>query len=326
MTAPPDGFDAVRAGIATAAVWTPPGQSAPPPAAAGRDHGHDGADAPYKTQRLPPDCPVIALGTEGHIFHYLTKLGDHRAVKDEKHQQSILAAMFEPFAKEYLWQHWPRKTQDKETEVWITTGWKPEELSCALRTEAALKGHWSPLDQLRGAGAWKGAEGELILHTGRKLLIVPAEKPSGRPRIPWREADVGLQGELVYPTATPGLSPATGPERPSAGNPLEVDARSATAADTVLKMLSMWRTRRPEIDPMLILGWIGLSMMAGAVDWRVVMWITGGFGTGKSWLLDFIKGLLGPNGILKVSDPTPAAIRQIVGQASRTVAIQAATF
>ena len=76
--------------------------------------------------------------------------------------------------------------------------------------------------------------------------------------------DPGEIGDYVY-TRRPPL------ERPW--------MRSIDLADdpalVVLPLLRKWNWGRPEVDPVLMLGWIGVAFLSGALPWRPAVFVTG---------------------------------------------------
>ncbi|KAF0097526.1 MAG: DNA primase [bacterium] len=252
----------------------------------------------------PVDCPVIPLGKEGRCYHYLDDNQQFITLTDWDHQRLPLMALFgnQP---EYLYKTWPRTSIDKETGQPWTSGWKPE--LCAewlMRTAAGRL--WSPSERVRGTGAWRGADGGLILHCGDRIWIGAGQ--AGH----WRSP--GVIDPLVYPAYPPVQKPAERPQPAGDGGP----------AHEVLSLLKSWTWRRGETDAMLLLGWIGAAKIGGALHWRPNMWITGGKNTGKSTLQQVIGGLMGDGGLLQSSDATAAAIRQTLGYCSLPVALDEA--
>lgn len=293
-----DGFDGVRAMRAAAQVMGAPEDDPP-----------DGdTTSPAEALRLPEDCPVVPLGIHEDTAYYLDELRQLRPLKAEKHSRLNIQALFGR-ESDRLYDYWPRMTQDKDTGEWRVTGWRPELAAEALMDAAARKGVWSPQERVRGAGAWTGADGELVWHCGDVVLVMPAD---GRSR-PRREAP-GVLGDLVYP-ASPAI-PRPHPEAQAAAE--------RGPAQTLLDHLETWSWRRGEIDAYLLLGWIGAAMLGAALKWRPVGWITGGRGTGKSTLQDHIKWLMGTSGLLQSADPTPAGLRQTLKFACLPVAIDEA--
>jgi hypothetical protein len=293
----PDGFDNVRAMRARAAEVPPPGDG----------DGDDVPPDPMREEFLPGRCPVVPLGVTGDLYYYLDQLRQLRDLKAKDHSRLNIQSLFGERSS-LLREFWPRRTQDKRTQEWVTTGWKPEEAAECLMAAAAQCGVWSAQERVRGAGAWTGADGELILHAGDVLLVVPPEK--GEPE----ELQPGLRDGMVYPTAPAMHKPS--PDRQPVGE--------KGPGARLLRLLETWNWRRKDVDAYLLLGWIGAGMLGGAIRWRPLAWITGGRGTGKSTLQDAIKWLLGPAGILQTSDATAAAVRQILRHASLPVAIDEA--
>lgn len=282
----------------------PPPPDAPPPGDEGPAEEMQGA--------LPPDCPVRPLGISGEYAHYLDEAGQLRSLKAKDHSRLNVQSLFGRRVG-LLYDYWPRKTQDKETGGWKTTGWKPELGAETLMQAAAERGVWSPTERVRGGGAWVGDDGELILHVGDALLIADAEARGNVAR-PWREVPPGVVDGMVYPTAPPTLRPAAEPEAPGAKR----------AAQELLDLIDTWNLRRPEVDRMLLLGWIGAAKLGGALDWRAAAWLTGGYGTGKTSLEELLCWTQGEGGILHTADPSAAGIRQLLKHSSHPVAIDEA--
>jgi adenylylsulfate kinase-like enzyme len=64
---------------------------------------------------------------------------------------------------------------------------------------------------------------------------------------------------------------------------------------------------------MLLLGWTGCALIAGALPWRPHVWVTGSSATGKSTLQKALEHLL-DGGALHTQDATEAALRQLLKQ------------
>jgi len=302
----PDGIDQLRSMHDNAEEIT---REAPP-----ADNEGAPGEPKAKDPELPPTCPVVPLGVSNELFFYLDQLGQLRVLKAKDHSRLNVQSLFGR-RTELLYDFWPRKKFDEDENKWYVTGWKPELAAENLMATAAVCGVWSPQERVRGAGAWAGPDGELILHAGDRLIIVPADgKPA--PGRWWQERDPGLVGKMVYPTASPSLRPHPEPQ-PMAGG-------KKSPADEVLDIFKTWNWRRKDIDPYLLLGWIGNAMAGGASPWRALAWTTGGFGTGKSSLQKAVQWIFGDNGMLQTSDATAAAVRQILKHASLPVAIDEA--
>lgn len=282
----------------------PPPPDAPPPGDEGPAEEMQGS--------LPPDCPVRPLGISGEYAHYLDEAGQLRSLKAKDHSRLNVQSLFGRRVS-LLYDYWPRKTVNKDDGSFKVTGWKPELGAEALMQAAAERGVWSPTERVRGGGAWVGDDGELILHVGDALLIADAE-PRGDVACPWREVPPGVVSNMVYPTAPPTLRPAAEPDPKGA----------PSAAQEVLDIIGTWTLRRPEVDKMLLLGWMGAGKLGGALDWRASLWLTGGYGTGKTSLEELLCWIQGDGGILHTADPSAAGIRQLLKHSSHPVAIDEA--
>ena len=157
---------------------------------------------------------------------------------------------------------------------------------------------WSSHERVRGRGAWCDEGGGLVLHCGNQVLINGVWQKPGRFE------------ELVYPTAPAIPRPSPEPVDPS----LPTD---------LLSMFKGWNWIRPEIDPVLALGWVVAGMHGGALEHRPVIWVTGDKATGKTSLQRLIIGVM-DGGLLQSSNATEAAVRQLLGQQSLPVSIDEA--
>lgn len=248
------------------------------------------AAAPKHTSGLPADCPVVPLGVRDDQFYYLDANKQLRVLPASKHGRLELLAMFVP-RSEVLEIHWPRYDKDGNP-----VGWRPEEVADALMVACARIGPVSIENKVRGPGAWLGGDGQLVMHCGD--MIYSGEKGF-------------LPGEInghVYPAAPPTPAPQ--------------DKKADTAAGKeLLALLQTWSWRRPDVDPHLLMGWLGAAILGGALQWRPLVWITGDKATGKSTLHDVINRILGEDGVIATADTTAAGIRQAVGHMTLPVAI-----
>lgn len=242
---------------------------------------------------LPPDCPVLPLGVNGDTFYFLDTIGQLRGLVESKMGQGGITALFMGRAN-YLYWAWPRF---KEGEDFKVTGWRAERAREVLMAACARKGPWDPVDKVRGRGAWRGNAGELILHCGDELW-------TGGKLIP-----MGEMGGYVYPARPPVPQPF----------PKSLE-KSPSPAIEILQLIRTWSWVRPDVDPVLLLGWIVAAMIAGALDWRPSCFLVGDKATGKSTLQKLIKQLLGDLLIQSV-DTTGAGIYQQLGQDALPVSV-----
>lgn len=300
-----DGLHHVADALDHAAPWEPeagdPGPGAPD---MGQEQGGGRERRPFFA-RLPDGWPVVPLGLIGDTYWYLDAIGQLRDLKAKDHSRLNVQALMGPYV-DRLREAYPRF--DKSGEV---VGWKPEDAAEALMTACADIGVWSPLNRVRGAGAWLNRDGGLVLHCGDRLWFGPGKGKRGGGT--W--CDPGAQGGFVYPTAPAMQRPADGRAPPAAKD----------VGHEILSIFRTWNWTRGETDAVLLLGWLAAGMLGGALHWRPVVWVTGSKGTGKSTLSEkLLPGIFGEGGALEITDPTEASIRQMLKWASLPVLIDEA--
>ncbi len=253
--------------------------------------------------RIPLGCPVkpLGIGPDGQTCWYLNVLGQLVALGPRDHGKNNFNALFAP-KTHLLSKYWPRwsepKTKDgvviKPSEI---VGFKQDDASEALIGACGAAGIFDPQGRVRGRGAHKGRGGALIVHFGDKVMV-------GRRRINGAAADVewfntGLIDMYVYPAGEATQRPHHEP----------VDVKPV---EQLLALIGTWPWRRPLVDQMLALGWLAQTSIAGALDWRSHLFVTGGRGTGKSsfngkdGLCDRLLG----RAVLRTGGATEAAVRQ----------------
>lgn len=153
-----------------------------------------------------------------------------------------------------------------------------------LRNECAEIGTFSP-ERIRGRGAWDDA-GKLIIHAGDHLVV------EGR-TLPINE----FHSYNLYP-----VRPSLGLDMPAALTPKE-SAR-------LQEICELFRWER-KINSTLLAGWCVIAPFCGVLNWRPHLWLVGGAGTGKSWILqNVVRPILGRFCLALQSSTTEAAIRQ----------------
>jgi hypothetical protein len=241
---------------------------------------------------LPVGCPVEPLGKLLQIHYYLDADKQLIALDPQKHGKTHILALFGKQSR-LCHKYWPRYS-DKTGEDGkpIITGWKPEVAAEILMGACAQRGIFDPQGKVRGTGAHRSDDGELVLHCGDQIFI------SGGVHSGY--VDPGLIAGYVYPA---------GPSRPRP----EENRQDTSAGELLLMKLRAWNWQRPLIDPMLLLGHIGCSMIGGALDWRPNAWITGGSATGKSTLQKLLRAIHG-GAALATGNATEAGLRQLLKQ------------
>ncbi len=239
---------------------------------------------------LPPECPVKPLGLSGDRLWFLDSIGQVRPF-DPPYGKHTMLALFGG-RLEYLAWAWPRWGKEK-----LINGFANEEALAALIKACAAKGPWEAIDKVRGRGCWVDGAGGLVVHTGGQVI---SEQRAGPP---------GEIDGYVYPTRA--RIPAPWPLR---------DELPFDAAKLLRPVLRSWSWARPEIDPHLLLGWIGAAFLGAALPWRPMIFITGDKATGKSTLQALLKGVLG-DWLLQAADTTAAGLYQHVGLDSVPIAV-----
>ncbi len=140
--------------------------------------------------------------------------------------------------------------------------------------------------RLRGAGVWLD-DGKVVVNTGSTVYT------EGQPGEP--------ESWYVYTASEKKLPQLDEP-------PLTVKE-----CGSLLEVCQGVKWVDPKSGPFLA-GWLAVARIAGALPIRPHAWLTGGAGTGKTTIMNFIERLLGaPNGLLNVlGSSTEAGIRQAV--------------
>lgn len=149
--------------------------------------------------------------------------------------------------------------------------------------------------KIRGRGAWED-EGRSVLHMGNKLIVNNDSIPIGN-----------FQSKYVYEAATQiGFGTAT---------------RSLPKAEAIkLVHLCDALAWEKEINGRLLAGWCIASFICGALSWRPHIHITGGAGSGKTWIVDnIVRPSAGPGALVAQGATTEAGIRQALGKDARPV-------
>jgi len=241
-------------------------------------------------------CPVKPLGVNGATYYYLDIHGQLRAIA--KHDaQSILMLFGHHIPK--LCHHFPVWTKGDMDGPMMRKPDRFDQTSAAMVMIAACSEHslFDPENAVRGVGAWTDDDGQLIYHMGDRLSIA------------------GVDGE---PTTHQGRIYPACPAIPHPAAP----AKGTDPAAGVLDVLQTWTWRRPDIDPMILLGFVAAQAMGGALDWRPTGWVTGGPGTGKSALQRALLLLAGgEKGLIQSTDATARGIASLLGQSTLPVAL-----
>lgn len=252
-------------------------------------------------------CPVVPLGIEGELYHVIDSSGQFRSLiaSDFSHAglQSLFAAM--PNWPQWAYPRFGRVSKDDDGDPIPPPikSFDDDALRSALFLACTRRGLFSPSDKMRGRGMWPTKGGGVLYHAGEELWLF--DPGAGRPKV----METGLHEGFFYPRF-PAL-PAPWSEKIKPGD---------NPAGDLLTTLRMWNFARPDVDPVLLLGWVAVAFLGGALDWRSAVLLTGDKGTGKSTLQDGFKDLFG-EALFHSADTTAAGIYQRMRNDARPIAL-----
>lgn len=247
--------------------------------------GGNGGPAIWDGPGLPPGCRVRPVGVKGVQCIFLDALDQLTFAGPRELGEAYLTHYFAGDTQ-FLQEFWPRI--DKRGGI---NGFSPEDARRSIQQACAECGIWDDADSVRGRGAWRTKDGELLLHCGDVLVT--------RARI----EDPGVFDGAVYPA------------RGKIRRPLDFSARipraedPKAAAQEVYTRLLTWNWSRGALDARFYLGLIVCGFLGGALRWRPSGWVTAEAGVGKSYLMDLRRDLMGGWSI-NASDATAAGIFQ----------------
>ncbi|BBF79908.1 hypothetical protein [Asticcacaulis excentricus] len=184
----------------------------------------------------------------------------------------------------YLTWLFPRYNK-KGTKV---VGWEADEFKRAVADVAGWSDVYDPDDSLRGRGMWRDKFGNPVYHAGDAILH------GGR----WKKP--GRHDKHIYSART-----RTG--RPRLYEDLN------PAGQRCYDILRTWNWERPDLDPVLQLGWVMTAKMGAFLFRRPAVWLTGPRGSGKSYLQGFLRSLM-HEALLASSNASQAYIYRKLGQ------------
>jgi hypothetical protein len=283
----------------------------PPMMPRGTDNVPAGHWRPDLLTCMPADegceCPVEPIGFEGDLFYFIDSRGQFRALKAEKINQVGIQDLFAATPNYPKWMcprySKPVMSKDgkhviKESEI---VSFEADDIKEALFLACSRKGFFSPNDKMRGRGSWTFRRNQLVYHCGDELWVCEKGRFEALP--------TGVYDGKLYPHLSALPAPWTKP--------------IAVAENPGAQLLAGFRRSkwaRPNVDPILLLGWIGAAYLGGALNWRPSVLLLGDKGTGKSTLQDTLKALFG-DALFHSSDSTAAGIYQAMGHDSRAVAL-----
>ena len=150
-------------------------------------------------------------------------------------------------------------------------------------------GLFSP-ERIRGRGGWWD-DGRPVLNLGDRLVTPAGEHPITAP----------FPSRFIYQ------------RMPRLDGPGDVEPLTVAEASGIVSIANRFLWEVPAFGT-LLMGWVVLGPICGALRWRPHIWLTGGAGSGKSAILDrYIAPLLGDFALLVSGCTTEAGLRQAIG-------------
>ena len=254
-------------------------------------------------------CPVTALGIESGLYHLIDSAGQFLSYSPSDFSHAGIQSLFAQTPNYPQWA-WPRygkarkmMTPDGEKTVYPIASFEDDAVRQALMRACAREGLFSPQEKLRGRGMWLQRDGDVIYHAGEMLWSFDRQR-----NVPVAH-ETGKREGFLYPRFPALPEPWPGPIS-GEDNPIPA----------LLTSLRGPNWTRPDIDPILLLGWIGVAYLGGALSWRSAVLLLGGFGTGKSTLQNGLNALFG-EALFHSSDTSAAGIYQNMKNDARPIAI-----
>lgn len=148
-----------------------------------------------------------------------------------------------------------------------------------------LKGIFRGEKMIRGRGAWMDA-GRVVVHVGDKLIVDGEET-----------AFAAHSSKFVY----------------EAGEELEISTAAPLPVSESKKLADMCNLLNWDrsVNAALLAGWCVIAPVCGALAWRPHLWLTGGAGTGKSWIMKkIVRRCLGNTALAVQGNTSESGIRQ----------------
>lgn len=252
------------------------------------------------------ECPVTPVGFEGSYLYVIDSMGQFRALKAADFNQVGIQHLFAdaPNYPKWMCPRWSKPVTDKKgvvTKPSEIVSFEADDIKEILFRACARMGFFSPNDKMRGRGAWTLRSGALLYHAGNAIWTCRRGK--------FATLATGVHEGHLYPRLSALPEPWT--------EPITIDDNPA---GTLLQTIRRWHWTRPDVDPVLLLGWIGVAFLGGALDWRSACLLLGDKGTGKSTLQKAIHDIFG-EALMQTSDTTAAGIYQSMAHDARPVAL-----
>jgi putative DNA primase/helicase len=229
----------------------------------------------YCTDRIG-GMPFRLLGSDRGIFYYMPDVGGQ-----------IVELTPGAHAKNNLFQLSPLQAWESNFPGSNGVNWDAAANGLIQRQLVLPK--FSPR-RVRGRGCWIDGQ-DVIFHAGDRLIVNGSEKLIQHYR---------STGKWIY---------NEGFDIPTDSGDIASNEEAAKLRD-LCELLS-WE--RP-LYGKLLAGWMAIAPICGVLPWRPHVWLTGGAGTGKSWIVsNIVHPMVGKTALNVQSSTTEAGIRQELG-------------
>jgi putative DNA primase/helicase len=234
------------------------------------------------------DAFTILGFNRGTYFYHPAAAGQITALNANMHSSNNL---FGIAPLEWWRSRWPRYNKDGDI---VGVDW--QSLTSDLMEAQHKVGIYDPW-RVRGAGVWLDGD-KAVMHLGDRLVI------------DGKSVDVrkGPEGTSYIYDKTKAIK---GP-----GNAKPMDDDDGLA---IIMLASKFNWEENSAG-MLLVGWVFLAPICGALDWRPHIWLTAAAGSGKSTVLErFVLVLLGDFACVPIGGSTEPGIRQELSSAALPV-------
>ena len=232
-------------------------------------------DADFSSSDRIGEMPFRLLGSDKGIFYYLPDIGGQ-----------IVELTPGAHTKNNLFQLAPLQAWESD---FPGNGVDWDAASNGLIQRQLKLPKFSPR-RVRGRGCWIDGE-DVIFHAGDRLIVNGKTKAI---------RSYVSAGRWIY---NEGFEIPTEKE----------DSASNTEAAKLRDLCELLSWERP-LYGKLLAGWIAIAPICGVLPWRPHGWLTGGAGTGKSWIMsNIVSPMVGKTGLNVQSSTTEAGIRQELG-------------
>lgn len=257
------------------------------------------------------ECPVQPIGHGAGLYYLIDSAGEFRGEPASFFTHAGIQDVFAATPNYPKWA-WPRFGRSKPPLPPPIESFKDDAVRDALFLACTRRGLFSPTDKLRGRGMWLERGGGLVYHAGAELWTCETRDGVAR----FHVAETGLREGFLYPRMAelpePWSEPVSEADDPVPG---------------LLRTFAKWNFEGPKLGPenipvaaVLLLGWIGMAYLGGALEWRPAVLLLGDKGTGKSTLQEGLQALFG-EALFHSGDTSAAGVYQKMRNDSRPVAI-----